>query len=141
MTKNEADQKAELSQEGLAEDLARADLYGLLASLFFQPPDQIMLDQIVASGKQEGGQAGEAPLEDVWMNLVGAAKNSKALDWKVEYDNSFLGVGKPNVFLYGCFLVCFVFSHSFDHNSFFIISTTRQSLHIFRRSSASPENA
>jgi TorA maturation chaperone TorD len=61
------------------------------------------LDQIVASGKQEGGQTGEVPLEDVWMNLVGAAKNSKALDWKVEYDNSFLGVGKPNVFLYGSF--------------------------------------
>ena len=27
MTKNEVDQKTELSKEGLAEDLARADLY------------------------------------------------------------------------------------------------------------------
>ena len=103
MTNNDADQKPELSKEGLAEDLARADLYGLLATLFFEPPNQILLDQIVASGKQEGGQAGDAPLEGVWMSLVEAAKNSKAADWKAEYDNSFLGVGKPNVFLYGSF--------------------------------------
>ena len=103
MTKNEVDQKTELSKEGLAEDLARADLYGLLATLFFEPPNQTLLDQIVASGKPEGGQAGEAPLEGVWMSLVEAAKNSKTADWKAEYDNSFLGVGKPNVFLYGSF--------------------------------------
>jgi TorA maturation chaperone TorD len=74
-----------------------------LATLFFEPPNQTLLDQIVASGKQEGGQAGDAPLEGVWMSLVEAAKNSKAADWKAEYDNSFLGVGKPNVFLYGSF--------------------------------------
>jgi TorA maturation chaperone TorD len=103
MTNNDADQKPELSKEGLAEDLARADLYGLLATLFFEPPNQTLLDQIVASGKQEGGQAGDAPLEGVWMSLVEAAKNNKAADWKAEYDNSFLGVGKPNVFLYGSF--------------------------------------
>ena len=103
MTKNEVDQKTELSKEGLAEDLARADLYGLLATLFFEPPNQTLLDQIMASSKPEGGQAGDAPLEGVWMSLVEAAKNSKAADWKAEYDNSFLGVGKPNVFLYGSF--------------------------------------
>ena len=103
MTKNEVDQKTELSKEGLAEDLARADLYGLLATLFFEPPNQTLLDQIAASSKPEGGQAGVAPLEGVWMSLVEAAKNSKAADWKAEYDNSFLGVGKPNVFLYGSF--------------------------------------
>ena len=108
MTKNEVDQKTELSKEGLAEDLARADLYGLLATLFFEPPNQTLLDQIVASGKPEGGQAGEAPLEGVWMSLVEAAKNSKAADWKAEYDNSFLGVGKPNVFLYGSFYMAVI---------------------------------
>ncbi len=103
MSKKEAEQIPELSKEGLAEDLARADLYGLLASLFFQPPDQILLDQIVASGKETNTQSGEAPLEGVWLNLVETAKNSKAADWKAEYDSSFLGVGKPNVFLYGSF--------------------------------------
>ncbi len=103
MSKKEAEQIPELSKEGLAEDLARADLYGLLASLFFQPPDQILLDQIVASGKETNTQSGEAPLEGVWLNLVETAKNSKAADWKAEYDSSCLGVGKPNVFLYGSF--------------------------------------
>jgi TorA maturation chaperone TorD len=105
MTKKELEQTPELSKEGLAEDLARADLYGLLASLFFQPPDQTLLDQIVASGKEANTQSSEAPLEGVWMNLVEAAKNGKAADWKAEYDNSFLGVGKPNVFLYSSFYI------------------------------------
>ncbi|NDF58515.1 MAG: cytoplasmic chaperone TorD family protein, partial [Burkholderiaceae bacterium] len=76
--------------------------YGLLANLFFQPPDQILLDQISASGNSEA-QDNQAPLANVWMNLVEAAKNSKAADWKAEYDSSFLGVGKPNVFLYGSY--------------------------------------
>jgi TorA maturation chaperone TorD len=102
MSKNEADQTPELSKEGLAEDLARADLYGLLASLFFQPPDQALLDQIIAAGNSNAPDDG-APLASVWMGLVEAAKNSKAADWKAEYDTSFLGVGKPNIFLYGSF--------------------------------------
>lgn len=105
MSKNELEQTPELSKEGLAEDLARADLYGLLASLFFQPPDQTLLDQIVASGKEASSESNEAPLEGVWMNLVEAAKNGKAADWKAEYDSSFLGVGKPNVFLYSSYYI------------------------------------
>ena len=99
MSEPNTPQTPELSQEGLAEDLARADLYGLLASLFFQPPDQVLLDQISASGNSDPDN--QAPLAHVWTHLVEAAKNSKAADWKAEYDSSFLGVGKPNVFLYG----------------------------------------
>ncbi|NDH55587.1 MAG: molecular chaperone, partial [Burkholderiaceae bacterium] len=38
MSEANTPQTPELSQDGLAEDLARADLYGLLANLFFQPP-------------------------------------------------------------------------------------------------------
>jgi len=102
MSESENQQTPELSKEGLAEDLARADLYGLLANLFFEPPDQNLLDQISASGTGES-QDNQAPLAQVWMNLVEVAKNSSASDWKVEYDTSFLGVGKPNVFLYGSF--------------------------------------
>jgi len=101
MSEPNTPQTPELSQEGLAEDLARADLYGLLASLFFQPPDQLLLDQISASEKSEPDN--QAPLAHVWTNLVEAAKHSKAADWKAEYDSSFLGVGKPNVFLYGSY--------------------------------------
>ena len=78
-------QTPELSQEGLAEDLARADLYGLLANLFFQPPDQVLLDQISASGNADSSDD-QAPLASVWTNLVEAAKHSKASDWKAEYD-------------------------------------------------------
>lgn len=95
-------QAPELSQDGLAEDLARADLYGLLASLFFQSPDQTLLDQIRAS-EGSGSQDNQAPLANVWMNLVEAAQHNKAADWRSEYDSTFLGVGKPNVFLYSSY--------------------------------------
>ena len=54
MSESENQQTPELSKEGLAEDLARADLYGLLANLFFEPPDQNLLDQISASGTEIG---------------------------------------------------------------------------------------
>ncbi len=102
MSEPNTPEKPELSQEGLVEDLARADLYGLLASLFFQPPDQVLLDQIKDS-ENSVTPDNQAPLANVWTNLVEAAKHSKASDWKAEYDSSFLGVGKPNVFLYGSY--------------------------------------
>ena len=102
MSEANTPQTPELSQEGLAEDLARADLYGLLASLFFQPPDQVLLDQIKDSENSVTSD-NQAPLANVWMNLVEAAKHSQASDWKAEYDSTFIGVGKPNVFLYSSY--------------------------------------
>ena len=37
---------------GMPEELARADLYGLIARLFQLPPDQELLDQIAATADQ-----------------------------------------------------------------------------------------
>jgi hypothetical protein len=39
----------EVGSIGLAEDLARADLYGLLAAFYLKPPEQEFLDLITAS--------------------------------------------------------------------------------------------
>ena len=39
----------EVGDVGLPEDLARADLYGLIARFFQMPPDQELLDQIAAT--------------------------------------------------------------------------------------------
>jgi hypothetical protein len=43
---------AEVGDVGLPEDLARADLYGLIARFFQMPPDQELLDQIAATADQ-----------------------------------------------------------------------------------------
>lgn len=92
----------ELGEVGLPEDLARADLYGLIARFFHLPPDQELLDQIAATADQQEG-AGDAPLAKAWMNVVEVAKNNPAQAWRDEFDTNFISVGKPNVILNGSF--------------------------------------
>jgi TorA maturation chaperone TorD len=87
---------------GLPEDLARADLYGLIARFFHLPPDQELLDQIAATADQQE-VAEDAPLAKAWMNLVEVAKNNPAQAWRDEFDANFISVGKPNVILNGSF--------------------------------------
>jgi hypothetical protein len=92
----------EVGEVGLPEDLARADLYGLIARLFHLPPDQELLDQIAASADQHDA-SDEAPLAKAWMDLVEVAKNNPAKAWQEEFDLNFISVGKPNVVLNGSF--------------------------------------
>jgi len=93
---------AEVGDVGLPEDLARADLYGLIARFFQMPPDQELLDQIAATADQQDA-ADEAPLAKVWMDVVGVAKNNPAKAWHDEFDLNFISVGRPNVILNGSF--------------------------------------
>lgn len=92
----------EVGEVGLPEDLARADLYGLIARFFHLPPDQELLDQIAATADQQE-VAEDAPLAKAWMNLVEVAKNNRAQAWRDEFDANFISVGKPNVILNGSF--------------------------------------
>ncbi|OYY14075.1 MAG: cytoplasmic chaperone TorD family protein [Polynucleobacter sp. 24-46-87] len=104
MSELEKDQKiAEVGDVGLPEDLARADLYGLIARFFLLPPDQELLDQIAASIPEGQGSADEAPLARLWDNLVELAKNNPAQAWRDEFDANFISVGKPNVVLNASF--------------------------------------
>ena len=93
---------AEVGDVGLPEDLARADLYGLIARFFQMPPDQELLNQIAATADQQD-VADEAPLAKVWMDVVEVAKNNPAKAWHDEFDLNFISVGKPNVVLNGSF--------------------------------------
>ena len=93
---------AEVGDVGLPEDLARADLYGLIARFFQKPPDQELLDQIAATAEQQDA-ADEAPLAKVWMDVVEVAKNNSAKAWHDEFDLNFISIGKPNVVLNGSF--------------------------------------
>ena len=82
-----------------SEELARAELYGLLARLWVAAPDEALLEQFrvaVTQAPQEG-----AFLEAPWAALVAAMRASSVEAATQEYDALFLGVGKPEVFLYG----------------------------------------
>ena len=84
-----------------AEELARAEVYGLLAALFYAAPDAALHAQFQVA-VTEAPVAG-AFLEASWGDLVAAARR---LDWaqiEREFDTLFQGVGKPEVFLYGSF--------------------------------------
>jgi len=83
------------------EELARAELYGLLARLYVAAPDEPLLEQFrvaVTQAPQEG-----AFLEAPWQELVAAMRASDAQAAADEYDALFQGVGKPEVFLYGSY--------------------------------------
>ena len=86
---------------GDGEELARADLYGLLARLWVAPPDAELL-QALASAPTAAPEAG-AHLEAPWAALVAAFRATDARAAAAEYDALFQGVGKPEVFAYGSF--------------------------------------
>lgn len=89
---------------GMPEELARADLYGLIARLFHQAPDQELLNQISASIPDgQESQADDAPLSLFWNSLVEFAKNNPAKAWQDEFDLNFISVGRPNIILNGSF--------------------------------------
>jgi TorA maturation chaperone TorD len=83
------------------EELARAELYGLLARLWMAAPDEALLAQFrvaVTQAPQPG-----AFLEAPWGALVAAMRATSVDAAAAEYDALFQGVGKPEVFLYGSF--------------------------------------
>jgi TorA maturation chaperone TorD len=80
------------------EETARADLYGLLASLLYAPPPQDLIDAIASAPSQ-----GESMLEQAWKNLSVCCKTSQAESVRQEYESLFIGVGKPEVMLYGSY--------------------------------------
>lgn len=95
--------QAELGNIGMAEDLARSDLYGLLAAFYLKAPEQAYLDSITASAPQEKSLNEVPPLLGVWLNLISAARDSQASDWHSEYAAEFAGVGRPNIYLNSSF--------------------------------------
>ena len=86
---------------GDAEELARAEVYGVLAALFYAPPDAALHAQFQVA-VTEAPVAG-AFLEASWGHLVAAARRLERAEIASEFDALFQGVGKPEVFLYGSY--------------------------------------
>lgn len=84
-----------------AEDLARADLYGLLATLFYRAPDSAMLHHIAAN--RASAEDAATALGEAWNALCDAASHTSAAEADDEYQRLFVGVGKPEIFLYGSY--------------------------------------
>ncbi|MFM8865231.1 MAG: molecular chaperone [Limnohabitans sp.] len=83
----------------LDEEIARAEMYGLLASLFYQPPGDELLAQLQAAVTEAPQQGGF--LDEPWSDLVAQARAMTATQIAQEYNALFGGVGKPEVYLYG----------------------------------------
>ena len=83
------------------EELARAELYGLLARLWLAPPDAALLLQFKTAVTQapEAGALLEAP----WQTLVAALRTTTLEAAATEHEALFHGVGKPEVFAYASF--------------------------------------
>ena len=83
----------------LDEEIARAEVYGLLARLWFAPPDAELLGALGVAVTEAPAAGGL--LEEPWRALVGAARGTDAAGARDEFDALFGGIGKPEVLLYG----------------------------------------
>jgi TorA maturation chaperone TorD len=90
----------ESQEEVVEEDRARADVYGLLANLFYCPPSEALLRDIAIAGIIDG-DTHRSLLAGTWHALQQAARNAELGALRGEYDNAFITAGRPPVFLYG----------------------------------------
>jgi len=84
-----------------SEELARAELYGLLSRLWLAPPDAALLAQFkvaVTEAPQPGGH-----LEAPWAALVATLRATSPAQAQAEFDALFGGVGRPALMAYGSF--------------------------------------
>jgi len=91
----------ELGRTDDHEELARAELYGLLARLWLAPPDAALLQQfqVAVTESEVDGAALAAP----WHDLVAALRNTTVDAAAAEFNALFVGVGKPEIFAYGSY--------------------------------------
>ena len=83
----------------LDEETARAEVYGLLAQLWYSPPSADLLAALRVAVTEAPAQG--AFLQGPWEPLVATARSLSDQDIADEYDALFGGVGKPEVYLFG----------------------------------------
>ena len=79
------------------EDEGRMQLYALLARLFAAGPDEGLLRALAQSA---GSVEGDGELAQAWNDLAAAAGHTSARDATLEFDETFIGVGKAPVSTY-----------------------------------------
>ena len=84
-----------------SDELARAELYGLLANLYYAPPTGELHARLRAAATE--APVREAFLERSWGEVIAASRRLSAEEIADEYAELFLGIGRPEIFLYGSF--------------------------------------
>lgn len=85
------------------EEIARAEVYGLLASLFIAPPSADLYAQLRVAVTEAPSAGGF--LETSWAEVVAVSRRLTPDDVRAEYAALFGGVGKPEIFLYGSWFI------------------------------------
>ncbi|MGA0570076.1 TorD/DmsD family molecular chaperone [Variovorax sp. VNK109] len=83
----------------LDEETARAEVYGLLAALYYAPPAPELMAQLRVAATEAPAAGGF--LEEPWREVVAAARDLSDIAVLDEYDALFGGIGKPEVYLFG----------------------------------------
>ena len=83
----------------LDEETARAEVYGLLAQLYYAAPGPELLSALRVAVTEAPAQG--AFLEEPWRVLVGVARGMSDGEIAAEFEALFGGVGKPEVYLFG----------------------------------------
>ena len=76
------------------EDAARAGIYGLIARLFYAPPDEGVLAQLLHAKAFEGSND---PIAVAWRALVEAGRNVYPVVLENEHTELFVGTGKAEI--------------------------------------------
>ena len=88
------------------EEAARAQLYGLLARLFYSPPDAALLAALANADDVRAGQESAQAFALAWRDLRAAAAATDADAATEEYETLFVGTGRAPVSLYaGAYLI------------------------------------
>jgi TorA maturation chaperone TorD len=88
-----------IASSDLNEEIARADIYGLLAQLFYAPASAELLEQLRTAPTQ--APTAGAFLELSWSDLVESARSLDNTALHNEYAALFGGMSKPEVYLFG----------------------------------------
>lgn len=91
-----------------SEDLARANLYGLIARLFHAAPDAELMDALASAAAPEA----DSPLGRAWAELLSAWREAPLEALEDEHTALFIGTGKAEVTPY---LSHYVMEHSADN--------------------------
>jgi len=84
------------AQPVFEEDQARADVYALIARLFYAGPDAHLLAAVAGAGAIAGSDE-TTPMAAAWRALGTAAAATDAQAAQEEYDHVFVGTGKAEI--------------------------------------------
>lgn len=87
------------SPDGFDEETARAEVYGVLALLYYAPPSADFLTSLRVAVTEAPAAGGF--LEEPWRALIAMARVMPDGDIRAEYEALFGGIGKPEVYLFG----------------------------------------